>query len=388
MTGGKDVIYLDNSATTYPKPIMVNNAINQAIIKYGANPGRSGHTMSRNSGKEIENTRKTAMKLFGAEKINNIAFTLNCTQAINFVIKGLLKQGDHVVTSCFEHNAVMRPLRKLEKQGVITFSVANVYPEDPEKTVNSFRNALNSKTSLIVCSHASNVWGVRIPIERIAALAKIYEIPILVDGAQSAGILPIDISKIGIDYFCTAGHKGLYGPMGTGLLITNSADKLETIIEGGTGTNSMTFCQPREMPQKFESGTPNMIGISGLRAGMEFVMQKGTSNIFKHEMDLVSYLYDRLKNIKNIELYMPRPSTKFFVPVISFNIKGYVSDEVGKILDLNGIEVRTGLHCAPAAHKYTNTLERGAVRVSPSVFSSRNDINKLINVLENIKPKI
>lgn len=388
MTGGKNVIYLDNSATTYPKPLRVTKAVEAAFKKYGANPGRSGHTMSRESGLEIDKCRKITAEFFGAHDIKDVAFTLNCTQALNLVIKGFLKPGDHVVTSCMEHNAVMRPLRKLEKMNIITFSVVNVYPGDSERTVNSFRKSINSNTALIICSHASNVWGVRLPIERIAALAKVYEIPILVDSAQSAGILPINVSQFGIDYLCAAGHKGLYGPMGTGVLVTHSGDKLDTIIEGGTGTNSMTFCQPKEMPQKFESGTPNMAGISGLCAGIEFVKSKGINNIFKHEMGLITYLYDRLKEIKSVELYMPRPNGEHFVPVLSFNIKGYISDEIGKILDSHGIEVRTGLHCAPAAHEYVGTLERGAVRVSPSAFNNKYEINKLIDLVKNIKPRI
>ena len=381
------MIYLDNSATTYPKPLTVTNAVNFALRRYGANPGRSGHTLSRNSGKEIERCRETAARLFGADSSKNVAFTLNCTQALNMVIKGILKPGDHVVTSCMEHNAVMRPLRKLEKMNVITFTAVDVYPADFDKTVDSFRNAINSNTALIVCSHASNVWGVRMPIERLAALAKVYDIPILVDGAQSAGILPINVKEFGIDYFCAAGHKGLYGPMGTGFLITNCGEKLDTIIEGGTGTNSMTFCQPKEMPQKFESGTPNMAGISGLRAGMDFINSKGITNIFSHEMSLINYLYKKLKSISSVELYMPEPDVKFFVPVLSFNIKGYISDEVGKILDSYGIEVRTGLHCAPAAHNFVGTIDRGAVRVSPSAFTSKQEIDKLVEVVKTIKPK-
>ncbi len=382
------MIYLDNSATTYPKPLKVSNAVAYAIKNFGANPGRSGHTMSRESGAEIDKCRRTAASFFGAREVQNVAFTLNCTQALNMVIKGILKPGDHVVTSSMEHNAVMRPLRKLEKTNIITYTAAEVFPCDPERTIQSFRNAINSNTALIVCTHASNVWGIRLPIERIAALAKVYEIPILVDAAQSSGILPIDVSKYGIDYLCAAGHKGLYGPMGTGVLVTHCGEKLDTIIEGGTGTDSMKFCQPKEMPQKFESGTPNMIGISGLRAGMEFVKSKGIENIFNHEMGLITYLYDRLKTIKGVKLYTPRPSAEHFVPVLSFNLEGYVSDEIGKILNSYGVEVRTGLHCAPAAHKSMGTLEIGTIRVSPSVFNNKNEINKLLEIIKNIKPRI
>lgn len=377
------VIYFDNSATTYPKPRSVIYAISDAMKFCGANPGRSGHTMSRISGKEMEKCRNIACELFGAKNPENVAFTLNCTAALNMVIKGILKPGDHVVASCLEHNAVMRPLNKLKKLGV-TCSIAKVYPEDNDKTVESFRSEINSQTKLIICTHASNVWGIRLPVERIAALAHIYGIPILVDGAQSAGLLPIDMEKYGIDYLCLAGHKGLYGPMGTGMLITDKHEKLDTIIEGGTGTDSMILCQPKKMPQKFESGTPNLWGICGLKAGMEFVKSKGVENIFNHEIGLMGYLYDKLKNIKSVQLYMPKPKKPYFFPLISFNIKGRISDEVGKILDKNGIEVRTGLHCAPAAHEFAGTLETGVIRVSPSVFNTKTEIDKLVENIKNI----
>ena len=381
------MIYFDNSATTYPKPFTVSKAVMESIKKYGANPGRSGHSMSRISGMEVEKCRKVAADMFGVENPHNIAFTLNCTQALNMVIKGILKEGDHVVTSCIEHNAVMRPLNKLKKDGLITYTVAQVYPGNNDMTVDSFRRAINSKTKLIVCTHASNVWGIKLPIERISALAKIYGIPILVDGAQSGGLIPINLKNSYIDFLCLAGHKGLYGPMGTGMLITNKADMLGTIIEGGTGTDSMILCQPKNMPQKFESGTPNMWGISGLRAGMEFVMAKGIKNIVAHENELILYLYDKLKKINGVKLYMPRPENKYFVPLLSFNMEGYISDEIGKILDNNSIEVRTGLQCAPKAHEFAGTAKTGVVRVSPSVFNKKAEIDRLVEIIKTIKPR-
>lgn len=381
------MIYLDNSATTYPKPLSVYNAVLNSIKNYGANPGRSGHTMSRKSGEELDKCRKSIAKMFGVKNPSNVAITLNCTQALNMVIKGLLKPGAHVVTSCIEHNAVMRPLNKLEKDGIITYTAAEVYPGDNEKTLDSFRKAINSKTALIVCTHASNVWGIKLPVNRISALGKIYDIPVLIDGAQSGGLVPIDMEFLGADFLCLAGHKGLYGPMGTGILIANSAEKLDTIIEGGTGTDSMTLCQPKQMPQKFESGTPNMSGICGLRAGVEFVNSKGIENIAAHESKLILYLYDKLKSINGVKLYMPRPDPEFFVPLLSFNIEGYISDEVGKILDRNGIEVRTGLQCAPSAHEFGGTSEIGVVRVSLSAFNSKSEIDKLIDVVRTIKPR-
>lgn len=382
------MIYFDNSATTFPKPQSVISAVLTAVKKFGANPGRSGHTMSRESGKLIESCRQTAMNMFGANAPANVVFTLNCTMAINIVIKGLLKKGDHVVTSCIEHNAVMRPLNKLEKEGVITYTKAKVYPCDNDKTVDSFRKSINSKTALIITTHASNVWGIRMPIERIAALSKIYGIPILVDGAQTAGVTPINIKKSGIDYLALAGHKGLYGPMGTGMLITNRGKEIDTIIEGGTGTSSMILCQPKEMPQKFESGTPNLVGICGLKAGMDFVNSKGIENICRHEMQIVTHLYENMKKINRLRLYMPRPTAEYFVPLISFNFEDKISDEVGRFLDLNGIEVRTGLHCSPSAHEFMGTSKQGVVRISPSVFSTIQEADKLIDMLKIYSKKI
>jgi len=377
------MIYFDNSATTYPKPQTVTNAVMTALRKYGANPGRSGHTMSREAGKMVENCRNSAMNMFGVSSADNVVFTLNCTLAINMVIKGLLKRGDHVVTSCLEHNAVMRPLNKLEKEGFITYAKAKVYPCDNEKTLDSFRKAINAKTALIITTHASNVWGIRMPIERIAALGKVYGIPVLVDGAQSAGLVPIDVSKYGIDYLCLAGHKGLYGPMGIGMLITNKGKELNTIIEGGTGTSSMVLCQPKEMPQKFESGTPNLSGICGLKAGMDFVNSIGMDNIFNHENRIVNYLYENMKKIKKLKLYMPCPTPEYFVPLISFNFDDKVSDEVGRYLDANGVEVRTGIHCAPSAHEFMGTQNQGVVRVSPSAFNTVQEADKLLELLRS-----
>ncbi len=382
------MIYFDNSATTFPKPQSVISAVLTAVKKFGANPGRSGHTMSRESGKLIESCRQTAMNMFGANAPANVVFTLNCTMAINIVIKGLLKKGDHVVTSCIEHNAVMRPLNKLEKEGVITYTKAKVYPCDNDKTVDSFRKSINSKTALIITTHASNVWGIRMPIERIAALSKIYGIPILVDGAQTAGVTPINIKKSGIDYLALAGHKGLYGPMGTGMLITNRGKEIDTIIEGGTGTSSMILCQPKEMPQKFESGTPNLVGICGLKAGMDFVNSRGIENISRHEMQIVTHLYENMQKINRLKLYMPRPTAEYFVPLISFNFEDKISDEVGRFLDLNGIEVRTGLHCSPSAHEFMGTSKQGVVRISPSVFSTIQEADKLIDMLKIYSKKI
>ncbi len=367
------MIYFDNAATTYPKPISVQNAVNNAMKNYSANPGRAGHTMSMAAAEEVYRCRSAAADFFHAPGPECVAFTLNCTHAVNYVLKGLLKPGDHVVTSCLEHNAVMRPLQALTAAGV-TYSVAQVFPGDNDATMNSFRSALNENTKLIICTQASNVWGIRLPVERIAALGHQYGIPIAIDCAQTAGILPINMEEDGFDYLCIAGHKGLYGPMGIGILITPNGSGLSTVIEGGTGTNSVSFMQPETMPDRMESGTQNVPGIAGLRAGIEFVKSRSPESIFKHEMDLMQYLYQKLSEMKNIHLYTQEPLEPDYVPVLSFNVADMPSEVVAQKLNSYGIAVRAGLHCAPMAHEFMGTTQQGAVRVCPSAFSNMNEI--------------
>lgn len=377
------MIYLDNAATTYPKPVSVRNAVNYAMLHYGANPGRAGHDMSLKTAEEIYRCRLVAAELFHAPGPECVAFTLNCTAAMNYVLKGLLKPGDHVVTSCLEHNAVMRPLRALSEKG-ITFTVAQVYPGDNDATLNSFRSALNEHTKLIVCTHASNVWGIRLPIERIAALAHLYGIPIAVDCAQTAGILPIDMKEYGYDYLCLAGHKGLYGPMGTGMLITEKGSQLATLVEGGTGTNSISYEQPESMPDRMESGTQNVAGIAGLRAGMEYIQRKKPETILKQEMELVRYMYEELSKLDGVVLYTQEPDERYFAPVLSFNIRDLPSEETAQKLNRYGIAVRAGLHCAPSAHEYMGTIHQGTVRACPSTFSTFNEIRGFVSSVRKI----
>lgn len=378
------MIYLDNAATTYPKPNSVRNAVTFALRRYGANPGRAGHSMSMAAAEEIYRCRTAAADFFHARGPECVVFTLNCTHALNYVLKGILKPGDHVVTSCIEHNAVSRPLYALSLSGV-EVTEAQVYPGDNNATVDSFRRSIRANTRLVVCTHASNVWGFRLPVERIAALCHEYRIPIAVDCAQSAGVLPIDMQDSGIDYLCIAGHKGLYGPMGTGMLITANGSELATLVEGGTGTNSAEAQQPEAMPERMESGTQNMPGIAGLRAGIEFVRARGTKRIFEHEIGLVRYLYRRLAHMKNVRLYTDEPDPRYFAPVLSFNVGDLPSEIVGRKLNEHGIAVRAGLHCAPAAHRFCGTLEQGAVRVCPSVFTRRAEMDRLVQVLASIR---
>lgn len=370
------MIYLDNSATTYPKPMPVKNRMMQSLTNFGANPGRSGYGMSIKTGEEVFACRNEVSDFFHADGPECVIFQPSCTQAINTVLKGCLQDGDHVVVSDLEHNAVMRPLKKLTKSG-ISYTVAATYPGDNDRTVASFRKAITPLTKLVVCTHASNVFGIRLPVARIAALAHFYGAKICVDCAQTAGVVPIDIQDEKIDYLCAAGHKGLYGPMGIGLLLLRSGDTLETLIEGGTGTQSRELNQPQEPPERYESGTQNISGISGLRAGIRFVNSQGIENIHAKEMRLIQYLYDRLKEIGGVLLYTENPDFRHYVPVLSFNIKGVPSEVVGEYLAGRNIAVRCGFHCAPLAHDKMGTAD-GTVRVSPSVFTNRNEMDILL----------
>lgn len=342
--------------------------------------------MSAATAEEIYHCRKSAAEFFHAPGPECVVFTLNCTNALNFVLKGVLHNGDHVVTSCLEHNAVMRPLYALEKAGV-SWTAARVFPGDNDATVDSFRKAIRPDTKLVICTHTSNVWGIRLPVERIAALAKQYEILVAVDCAQSAGVFPVNMEDSGIDFVCAPGHKGLYGPMGTGLLLAKHGEILRTLMEGGTGTNSVSYEQPQAMPERFESGTVNVPGIAGLHAGINYIQRMGTERILHHETRLMQRLYDRMKRMSQIVLYTGRPDGVYYAPVISFNVRGMESEEAGQYLSKRGIAVRAGLHCAPAAHECMGTLETGTVRVCPSVATTDKEIDTLAVILSQMSGK-
>ena len=379
------MIYLDNAATTFPKPIAVTKEVNTALTKYAANPGRSGHVMAMKAGQMIYDCRIAVSKLFNVKNEENVIFTMNCTHSINTVLKGYLKEGDHVVISCLEHNSVVRPLKAMEDKG-ITFTEVKVYENDNNQTLDSFRKAINRNTRLIACIHASNVWGIRLPIERIAALAHEYGIKTMVDAAQSAGITPIDFENSKIDFLCMPGHKGLYGPMGTGILIIRHPDDLTTpLMQGGTGSSSISTEHPQFVPDKFESGTANLPGISGLLRGVEFVSRKTPERIFAHELKLMQSLHRGLSKNDRVKLYTSYPDRKHCVPLISFNVDGKDSEAVARYLnDRYFIAVRAGLHCSPLAHLYMGTQDSGAVRVSPSVFTTENEIQRLIYAVNKI----
>ncbi len=375
------MIYLDNAATSYPKPLQVKKAVSSSF-SYSANPGRAGHRLSIKASEEIYNCRNKIANMFGVDSPEKVIFTSGCTVALNTVIKGTLQKGDHVIVSSLEHNSVLRPLQKLSDSGLIEYSVCTVFPEDDNKTLDSFRQNIKKNTKLAICSHASNVFGVLSPVSKLAALCRYYNILFCIDASQTAGLFDINLGEIGADFLCAPGHKGLYGPMGIGFMIVNNTIP-DSLYEGGTGSSSENFSQPSVIPDRFESGTLNLHGIVGLSAGLDFINSYGVNQIREKEIRLLSYLFSKLRNTHGITLY--QDNVKSGAPILSFNIDGMNSEDVALILDRKfGIAVRAGMHCSPAAHKHYGTLDTGTVRVSPSVFSTYNDINYLIKAVSYI----
>ncbi len=375
------MIYFDNSATTHPKPQSVQAAVNRAVSMYSANPGRGGHRLSMTASQQLYDSRAEVASFFSVKDPSSLVFTQNCTMSLNTVIKGVVKSGDHIVISSLEHNASFRPVNKLKGIGA-TYSVAQVYENDSDRTLESFRAAINDRTRLLVCTHASNVTGVKLPVERICAMAHQYGVLTCVDAAQTAGVIPIDLSQSSIDYLCLAGHKSLYGPMGTGALIINCDTIPDSLIEGGTGSNSESPEQPSVIPDRFESGTCNLPGIIGMAQGVRFVKSRGVERIYAREMNHIRRIYSRFSRLENVILYTDYPEDYSYLPVLSFNIDGMDSETVSqKLSDRFNIATRAGLHCAPLAHKSVGTLETGTVRVSPSVFTTDYDVNSLINAV-------
>ena len=375
------MIYLDNSATTFPKPYSVINTVNECMRYYSANPGRSGHKLSMKTAQKVYDCRVAVCKLFNVDNESKVVFTSGCTHSLNIVIKGVLKSGDHCIISSFEHNSVLRPLEKLKQQG-ITYSVAQVNPYNDDETVENFYKCIRDNTKLIVCTHASNVFGFCLPVERICKLAHKHKIQFCLDAAQTAGLVNIDAKNSKFDYICCPGHKGLYGPMGVGILIINSEVIPDTLIEGGTGSDSLSPNQPEFIPDRFESGTLNIPGICALKSGIEFVQAKGIENINKHEMNLIKQIYNSFSMNKSISIYNDYKMKS--VPVLSFVYNGLDSEKTATILsDRFNIATRAGLHCSPLAHKSMGTLNTGTVRISPSIFTTDKDIYYFLKVIKN-----
>lgn len=362
------MIYFDNAATSFPKPESVYKVVDDFFRETAANPGRGGHRLSVEAGQVVMNARRKLAELFNVGDPSRIVFTSNTTEALNLAIKGLLSSGDHVVTSSVEHNSVVRPLRALEDAGIEVTKVraSQIGLVDPEDV----RSAMTPQTRLIVLTHASNVAGTIQPIAQIGKMARERGVTFLVDAAQTAGILPIDVEADNIDLLAFPGHKSLYGPPGTGGLYIKRGIELRPLCEGGTGTESELDVQPAGLPERFESGTLNSIGIAGLSAGVGFVLETGLAKIRAHELILTEQVLSGLQAIPEVFIYGPG-SAIGRVSTISFNIEGWEPSEVAAVLDESfGIAVRAGLHCAPDAHRTIGTFPGGSVRVSPGFFNT------------------
>lgn len=376
------MIYLDNAATTGEKPDMVKKAVMFAMNNLSANPGRGGHRRSLAASEAVYGVRDKLSSFFGGSGAENVAFTANCTHALNFVIKGILKKGDHVVLSDLEHNAVTRPLKSVTDN----ITVAEVSFENDDLTVYNFEKAVKDETKLVVCTAASNVTGKILPLAEIGAICRKKGVPFLVDGAQGGGVIPINMKKMFIDYLCLAPHKGFYAPMSTGVLIAERGIA-KTVIEGGNGADSLSLIQRPDMPGGFESGTVSLPNIYGIGAGIDFVRRRGREKIYEHELSLINHLYDKLSLMDNILLYTPRPGKNLFAPVLSFNISGIDSEETAEFLDNNNIAVRAGFHCSKSAHEKLKTTGSGTVRISPAVFNKRGEIDYLAEIIKKIRKK-
>jgi len=378
-------VYFDNAATSFPKPESVYETVNHVMRDVGANPGRSGHKMAIDASRYIFNARAAAAELFNAPDEKNIIFTYNTTDALNLGIKGLLKPGDHAITTSMEHNSVVRPLHKLTKAGVTFTTVTcsktgKLNPADVE-------NAITDSTRLIVITHASNICGTITDIDAIGKIAKKHGIIFMLDAAQTGGIVDIDVQRSNIDMLACAGHKSLFGLQGTGLLYLRDGLDLETSKEGGTGSYSEALDQPDDLPDKYESGTLNTPGIAGLGAGINFVLKETPEKIRTREMELLSHMLDELKKIDEVTLYGPCDPLKQ-TSVVSFNIAGMECSSVGYALDTGyNIMVRVGVHCSPSGHKTLGTYPGGTVRASLGYFNTHDEIDYFVNAIKTIIKK-
>lgn len=377
------MIYLDNAATSFPKPPEVYREMDEFFRERAANPGRAGYRLSLEAEKEVERTRKALTILFGGRDPQRLVFTLNATDAINMAIKGLINPGDHAITSSLEHNSVTRPLNSLEKQGVITLS--RVRPSSQGfLDLDDIKKFITPKTRLIALVHASNVLGTVQPIRDIGQLARERDLLFLVDAAQSAGLCHINVEEDQIDLLAFTGHKALFGPPGTGGLYVGERVELRPWREGGTGVDSQNPVQPQDMPFHLEGGTPNFVGLVGLRAGVEFVSRTGMDKIRRHGQALINQLLYALEGDKRFTLYGPLEAENH-TPILSLNIKGMEPQMVGMILDESfGIAVRSGLHCAPGTHKEIGSFPQGTVRISPGYFNMEDDVAQVAMALKEI----
>ncbi len=367
-------VYLDNAATTMVKPPAVAKAVKKAINRL-ASPGRGGYAQSIRAADLVFECRQRAAEMFHVDDPSNIVFTMNATHGLNMAIKSLCKGGDRVVVSGYEHNAVMRPLHAIGAQIVCAESPLF----DPQAALAAFKSAVDDDTAAVICTHVSNVFGFELPIYEIAELCRIRKIPLIVDASQSAGSHIIDAGRLGRGFIAMPGHKGLYGPQGTGIIICSH--KPETLIEGGTGSVSQSLAMPEMLPDRLEAGTHNVAGIAGLNEGLKFVAAETEVGILEHEKTLILRLTEGLKDCKKVIVYADgEPGSG----VLSVEFVDHDCETAAQMMADKGIAVRAGLHCAPVAHRTAGTLERGTVRVSASAMTDKKDVDAFIRFVNKL----
>ncbi len=376
------MIYLDNAATSRPKPPEVLQAMTDFMNNVCANSGRSGHRLAIQASRIVYEAREAVAKVFNVADPLRVVFTMNATESLNLAINGALRSGDHVITSSMEHNSVMRPLRAMESRGV-EVTVVQCSEQgflDPENV----GKAIKPNTRMMVLNHGSNVVGSLAPVEEIGRLAREHGLLFTLDTAQTAGAYPIDVQEMGVDLLAFTGHKSLCGPPGTGGLYIREGVQLNALKWGGTGSRSDEEYQPDFLPDKYESGTLNLVGIAGLGAGVEYVMREGVDNIRKRERDLTQRLIDGLLDIPGVEVYGCLDADRQ-IGVVSFNIDGMSPSEVGLRLDDEyQIMCRVGLHCAPAAHRTIGTFPNGTVRFGLGTFTAEDEIDAAVQAVKGL----
>jgi cysteine desulfurase family protein len=376
-------VYLDNSATSWPKPPEVLEAIARYINDYGASPGRSGHSFALKAAREVFETRELLASLFIVDSSERVIFTANATHAINIAIKGLLQNGDHVIISHMEHNSVRRPLKYLETKGLIETTIVKCNSKGYVNIEELERN-FKPNTRLVVTIHGSNVSGALLPIGQIGKICSAKGVLYMVDAAQTAGFIPIDMHRDNIDILVFTGHKKLYGPSGIGGLCLKENITIDTLIHGGTGSKSEFDVHPDFYPDRLEAGTPNTMGIIGLKAGIQFIQSKGIDTIRTNLLQKIGFLIDKLEEIEEVTLYGPHANENR-LPIVSLNIKGISPSQLALTLDRDyGIMARAGLHCSPLAHQTIGTFPQGTVRFSLGSFTTDEEIYYSIEALKKI----
>lgn len=377
------MIYLDNAATSYPKPSNVYNALCRNVKTLGGNPSRGGHILSQKSSDEVFECRNTIANFFDANP-ENVVFTLNATHALNTAIKGVAEPGDHFVISNLEHNAVFRPIVSVCENIDCEFDVANVLKGNKYEIVAEIGRLIKPNTKAVIMTHASNICSFRLPIREIGQMCRRKNVAFIVDASQSAGHVEISVEKDYINILCAPAHKGLYGCMGLGLLISDGRYKIKTLTEGGSGYNSADIHMPDSMPEHLEAGTLPVPAISALKSGIETINRIGLDKIATHESHLHNLLHEKLSSLSYVKQYM----SEYAGPCLLFNVNGIPPTLIDDKLTERGVCIRSGFHCAPLAHKSLGTGEYGAIRCSFGIYTNESEINTFIKVLKDVVNEI